>query len=507
MNNLVIVLLVGLPIVTGVAGYFLRRLLTDKKLIKQEEKANELIEKAEKEKQEILLAAKDEAYKIKDSSKKDLDKKEQRLIDLEKDIRRKEAQVDQKENRIENERQSISQKVIEIQKLKEKIQEIKKEQLLVLQKISKTNKETALKNLMNLVEKEYKDDIVKKIKEIQDSSQEEVDQKAREVLTLSIQRLASDLATENTVATISLPSEEMKGRIIGREGRNIQSFEKKAGVDVIIDDTPEAVVISCFDPVRRQIAKIALEKLVSDGRIHPGRIEELLEKAKQQISEDIKKAGDQAIYEVGVAGLHPDLVKILGRLKYRTSYGQNVLKHSVETAHIAGIIASELGYNANDVKKAGLLHDIGKAVDHEVPGSHAIIGMDIAKKYGISEEIIQAIGSHHEEKEQNMMGRIIQAADAISASRPGARRENLESYIKRLEDLENVANGFEGVEKSYAIQAGREVRIFVKPQEIDDLQSEKLAKNIARKIEKELKYPGQIKVHVIRETRAVDYAK
>lgn len=507
MNNLVIVLLVGLPIVTGVAGYFLRRLLTDKKLIKQEEKANELIEKAEKEKQEILLAAKDEAYKIKDSSKKDLDKKEQRLIDLEKDIRRKEAQVDQKENRIENERQSISQKVIEIQKLKEKIQEIKKEQLLVLQKISKTNKEAALKNLMNLVEKEYKDDIVKKIKEIQDSSQEEVDQKAREVLTLSIQRLASDLATENTVATISLPSEEMKGRIIGREGRNIQSFEKKAGVDVIIDDTPEAVVISCFDPVRRQIAKIALEKLVSDGRIHPGRIEELLEKAKQQISEDIKKAGDQAIYEVGVAGLHPDLVKILGRLKYRTSYGQNVLKHSVETAHIAGIIASELGYNANDVKKAGLLHDIGKAVDHEVPGSHAIIGMDIAKKYGISEEIIQAIGSHHEEKEQNMMGRIIQAADAISASRPGARRENLESYIKRLEDLENVANGFEGVEKSYAIQAGREVRIFVKPQEIDDLQSEKLAKNIARKIEKELKYPGQIKVHVIRETRAVDYAK
>lgn len=508
MNNLILILLIGLPIVTGVLGYLLRMFLISKLAQEKAQKAKKVIETAEKEKQEILLNAKNEALKTKEEAKKENEHREKRLEEIEKEIRRKEIAVDEKDARVQADKEKIDTKITEIENLKRKLHSIKDEQIQVLEKIAKTNKEEARQNLLNLVEKEYKEDLVKKIKEIQDLNQEEVDQKSREIITLAIQRLASEQATENTVATVHLPSDEMKGRIIGREGRNIQTFEKMAGVDVIIDDTPEAVVISSFDPIRRQVARIALEKLVADGRIHPARIEELLEKAKEEISADIKKAGDAAVYEIGVAGLHPDLIKILGRLKYRTSYGQNVLRHSVETAHIATMIASELGFNnINDIKKAALLHDIGKAVDHEIPGSHAIIGMDIGKKYGLSDEIITGIGSHHEEKEQNLLGRIIQAADAISASRPGARRESLDSYVKRLEDLENIANSFDGVEKSYAIQAGREVRIFVMPEEIDDLGAEKMAKNIARKIETELKYPGQIKVHVIRETRAVDYAK
>ncbi len=506
MNSLYLGLLIGLPIIFGVTGYFLRSVLTNKLISDHVQKTKKLIENAEKEKQNLLIEAKGEALKIKEEAKRDLEKRETRLNDIEKDIRRKEGFLDQKSARIEGEKDKVNSKISEIENAKQKIKTIKLEQSKVLEKLSKLTKEQAKQELIKSIEKEYSDDVSKRIKEIQETSQEELDQKAREVLTLSIQKLASETATESTVSTVNLPSEEMKGRIIGREGRNIQTFEKMAGVDVIIDDTPEAVVISCFDPVRRQIARIALQQLVSDGRIHPARIEETLEKAKEEISAEIKKAGEAAVYEVGVAGLDPDLIKILGRLKYRTSYGQNVLQHSIESAYLASTMASELGFDVNIVKKAALLHDIGKAVDHEIPGSHAIIGMDIAKKYGISTEIINAIGAHHEEIDQNTLAKIIQAADAISASRPGARRESVDSYIKRLTDLENIANDFEGVEKSYAIQAGREVRIFVKPEDIDDLGSEKLAKNIAGKIEKELKYPGQIKVHVIRETRAVEYA-
>ena len=339
-------------------------------------------------------------------------------------------------------------------------------------------------------------------------TKEEAESKARKILVDVMQRIASEQATENAISAIHLPSEEMKGRIIGREGRNIQIFEKETGVDVIIDDTPETVTISAFDPIRREVARIALEKLIMDGRIQPTRIEEQVEKAKEQVGKEMREAGESAALEVGITGLHPDVIKILGRLKYRTSYGQNVLKHSIEVAHIAGLLASEIGANVSTAKKAALLHDLGKAVDQEIIGAHHHISRDIAKKYGFSPEIVHAIEAHHDDIEPKTVEAIIvRAADAISGARPGARRENLESYVKRLEELENIANSFEGVEKSYAIAAGREVRIIVKPEEIDDLASAKLAKTIAKKIEKEVQYPGQIKINVIREIRATEFAK
>jgi len=507
MNNLMIVLLVALPLATGVAGYFARKLFAQKSLEFQESKANKIIEEAKNKEKEILINAKDEALKIKEESKKETDQKQKYLLDLEKRLRSKEEFLDQKSQRLDAQKEELAKKVAEIENFKEELKKAKAEQMATLEKIAKISKEEAKKNLLELVEKEYQEDLVKKIKEMEKYSAEQIESKAREILTTAIQRLASDQTAESTVAAVSIPSDEMKGRIIGREGRNIQTFEKMAGVDVIIDDTPETVIISCFDPIRRQIAKTALEKLIADGRIHPSRIENTLEKAKEEIGNQIREAGEQAIYETGVAGLHPDLVKILGRLKFRSSYGQNVLKHSIEVCHLAGMIASELGLDVNLIKKAGLLHDIGKAVDHQISGSHAVIGSDIARKYGLNEEIIKAIAGHHEEIEQTPAAIVVQVADAISSSRPGARRESLDSYLKRLEDLENVANSFEGVEKSYAIQAGREIRVFVQPEEIDDLEIEKLARKIAQKIEKELKYPGQIKVNVIRETRAVDFAK
>jgi len=507
MNNLIIVLLVGLPIATGVAGFFLRKLITQKILKTQEKKIPKILEEAKNKEKELVLEAKDEALKIKEEAKKDIDQKQKYLLDLEKNLRIKENNLDRKSQNLDDDKKRIEEKVSEIESIKSELKKAKTEQVATLEKIARTSNDEARKILLDLVEKEYKDDIISKMKAMEKMLDESVDEKAREIIITAIQRMASDQTAETTVSAVSIPSDEMKGRIIGREGRNIQTFEKIAGVDVIIDDTPETVIISSFDPVRRQIAKLALEKLIADGRIHPTHIEEMLEKAKEEISIQINKAGEQAIYEVGVAGFHPDLVKVLGRLKFRTSYGQNVLKHSIETAHLAGMIAAELGADVNIAKKAGLLHDIGKAVDHQIQGSHASIGVDIAKKYGMPEKIIQAIGGHHEEIEPTQEALLVQAADAISGSRPGARKESLESYLKRLTDLENVANAFDGVEKSYAIQAGREIRVLVKPEDIDDLESMKLAKSIARKIEQELKYPGQIKVNVIRETRAVDFAK
>jgi len=507
MNNLTLMLIIGLPIATGVAGYFLRKLTVQKLAKTQETKVSKILDEAKNKEKEIILAAKDEALKIKEDAKKEIDQKQKYVLDLEKNIRSKEEILDRKSQNLDDEKKRTEEKISEIEKFKEELKKAKKEQVTTLEKIAKINRNEAKKILLDLVEKEYKDEVINKIKEMEKITKEEADEKAREIINTAIQRLASDQTSETTISAVAIPSDEMKGRIIGREGRNIQAFEKAAGVDVIIDDTPETVIISSFDPIRRQIAKIALEKLIIDGRIHPTRIEESLKKAKEEISKQIREAGEQAIYEVGVAGLHPDLVRILGRLKFRTSYGQNVLKHSIEVAHLAGMIAAELGADVNAAKKAGLLHDIGKAVDHQIQGSHALIGVDIAKKYGLSERVIKGIGGHHEEMEQTQESLIVQSADAISGSRPGARKESLESYLKRLTDLENVANAFEGVEKSYAIQAGREIRVLVKPEDIDDLESTKLAKNIARKIEKELKYPGQIKVNVIRETRAVDFAK
>ncbi len=462
---------------------------------------------AQKQK-EILLSAKDEALKIKEEAKEEEEKGRRELLELEKNLRRREELVDNRLETVEGEKLKLLDKEKEIEKIKGEIVEIKTAEQESLEKISKLKKEDARDLLLVQIEHEYKDDLIRKIKEQKEIAQEEAQAIAREILSTVIQRLASEHTVETTSTAVSLPSDEMKGRIIGREGRNIQIFEKETGTDLIIDDTPDTVVISGFDPIRRHIAKVALEKLIADGRIHPTRIEEAISKAKEEIGQQIKDAGQQAAYEVGVAGLHPDLLKILGRLKFRTSYGQNVLQHSIEAAYIAEMLASELGADVNLAKKAALLHDIGKAVDHDIPGPHHHISGDIAKKYGLSADIVHAIMAHHDDIEaKSVEAIIVKAADAISSSRPGARRETLENYVKRLEELENIANSFPGVEKSYAIQAGREVRILVKPEEIDDLEAIKLSKNIAKKIEEDLQYPGTIKVNVIRETRAIEFAK
>ncbi|MCL5795272.1 MAG: ribonuclease Y, partial [Patescibacteria group bacterium] len=396
----------------------------------------------------------------------------------------------------------------EINSIKTDIFKLKDEQKEKLQKITKLSKEDAKNLLLDMVEKEYKDELVRKIKTEKQAAKEEAENIARGIISTAIERMAAEHTAETTVSAVALPSDEMKGRIIGREGRNIQSFEKATGVDVLIDDTPDTVTISSFDPVRRHIATVAMEKLISDGRIQPARIEEIVQKAQKDVAVEVKEAGEQAVYETGVVGLQPDIIKILGRLKFRSSYGQSVLRHSIEVSNLARMLAEELGADTNLCKKAGLLHDLGKAVDHEIPGAHHHISMDIAKKYGMSEILVNAIGAHHDDIEPKTVEAIIvKAADAISSARPGARRESLESYVKRLTELENIANSFQGVEKSFAIQAGREVRIIVKPEEIDDLSALKLSKNIAKKIEEDLQYPGTIKVNVIRETRAMEYAK
>jgi len=465
-------------------------------------------DQASQKQKELLLQAKDEALKIKEEAKKEEEKARRELQELEKSLRRREEVIDNRLEVVEQEKSKIIEKEKEIEKIKNEIIEIRTTQQEALEKLSNLKKEEARDLLLAQVEREYKDDLIRKIKEQKEIAREEAQSIAREILSSIIQRLASEHTVETTTTAVSLPSDEMKGRIIGREGRNIQIFEKETGTDLIIDDTPDTVVISAFDPIRRHVAKIALEKLIADGRIQPTRIEEVVQKAKEEIGHQVKEAGDAAAYEVGVAGLHPDLLKILGRLKFRTSYGQNVLQHSIESAYIAGMLASELGADVNLAKKAALLHDIGKAVDHDIPGPHHHISGDIAKKYGLSEDIVHAIMAHHDDIEaKSVEAIIVKAADAISSSRPGARRETLENYVKRLEELENIANTFPGVEKSYAIQAGREVRILVKPEEIDDLDAIKLSKNIAKKIEEDLQYPGLIKVNVIRETRAIEFAK
>ena len=496
MYNLIIYL--AATAVGGIAiGYVLRIFIARKKHDLQDQKQKE-----------ILLKAKDEALKIKEEAVKEEERGRRDLQYLEKNLRRREEMFDKRIESLETEKNNILDKEKAIENIKEEIAGIKDSQNEALQKITKLNKDEALKILLSQIEKEYKDDLIRKIKEQKEIAKEEAQTVAREILSTVIQRLASEHTVETTTTAVSLPSDEMKGRIMGREGRNIQIFEKETGTDLIVDDTPDTVVISAFDPIRRHVAKVALEKLIADGRIHPTRIEEVVKKAKEEIGQEIKEAGEQAAYEVGVAGLHPDLLKILGRLKFRTSYGQNVLQHSIESAQVAQMLAAELGADVNLAKKASLLHDIGKAVDHDIPGAHHHISVDICKKYGLSESVCDAIASHHDDIEiKSVEGIIVKAADAISSSRPGARRETFENYIKRLEELENIANSFPGVEKTYAIQAGREVRIIVKPEEIDDLTAIKLSKDIAKKIEEDLQYPGTIKVNVIRETRAIEFAK
>lgn len=479
-----------------------------KKIANSREKAEKIIEEARTQEKEILLQAKDEALKIKENIEQESRKKQKYVEDVERDLRKREYNLDQRIETIEKGKSELEKKQKDIDTIKETLQGLRQKQEKSLEKIAKMTKDEAKEVLLKLAEKEGKDALVKKIKEVDDYVKENADEYARKIIVTSMQRIAADTASETTTSTVPLPSDEMKGRIIGREGRNIQAFEKVTGVDLVIDDTPEAVVISSFDPIRRQVAKVTLAMLVSDGRIHPTRIEEAYEKAKKDVAAEIKKAGEEATIEVGVTGLPPEIIRILGRLKFRTSYGQNQLQHAIEVARLAAVLADEMGGDAVLAKKAGLLHDLGKAVDHDVPGSHAVISADIARKFKLPANLINAIESHHEDVEaESVEAVIIQVADAISSARPGARRESLENYIKRLEDLERVANSFEGVEKSFAIQAGREIRVLVVPADVDDLGAAKISKEVAKKIEEELQYPGQIKVNVIREVRAIEYAK
>jgi len=477
-----------------------------------EEEVAKMLDEAAKEveakKKEILLEAKDEIHRNRQDAEKDIRERRRELDRVERRIIQKEEMIDKKTENMEKKEQILLEKEKETEKTQQDLQMILSQQLKELERLSGLSSEEAKELLLYNVSQQIRQETAVLIRSIEIEAKEEADKKAKNIVSLAIQKCAADVVSESTVSVVPLPNDEMKGRIIGREGRNIRTFEALSGVDLIIDDTPEAVILSSFDPIRREVARVALGNLVSDGRIHPARIEEMVEKARKEIEQEIREVGEQAAFEVGVHGLHPELIKLLGRLKYRTSYGQNVLRHSVEVAHLAGIMAAELEVDIMLAKRSGLLHDIGKAVDHEVSGPHVEIGVDLAKKYRENKDVIHGIEAHHGDIEpETVEAVLVQAADAISASRPGARRETLETYIKRLEKLENVAESFSGVDRTFAIQAGREIRIIVKPEEIDDLHSINLARDIAAKIEQDLDYPGQIKVVVIRETRSVEYAK
>lgn len=504
--SILILFLVG--ILGLIAGYFLRYLITKRITDNAEIKAKNILNEAKTRGQEIILEAKNNALKVLDDLKREEKLRQEQLIRIEKMLAKRESELETAKRALIKDREVLKEKAKEIEFLKNDFEQKKLSQIQELEKIAKLKKEEAKNLLLKQIEEENKEEVYQKIKKLENEGQEIIEKRAKELIIQAIQRYAQSSIGEFTTTAISLPSDEIKGKIIGKEGRNIKSIERLTGVDIIIDETPETLVLSCFDPIRRQIAKLAIEKLIADGRIHPARIEEMIEIAKQEIDKKIKEEGEAAIYETGVGPVDPKLVYLLGRLAFRTSFGQNVLRHSVEMAHIGGIIAQEIGGDVAVVKKAALFHDIGKAVDHEVQGTHVEIGIRILKKFGIDEKVISAMKSHHEEYPYaTLEARIVQAADAISAARPGARRETVEFYLKRLEELERIANSFDGVEKSYAVQAGRELRVFVVPTKVDDLGAIKLAKDIAKKIEEEMKYPGEIKVNVIRETRAIEYAR
>lgn len=503
-------LIIGL--IALAAGYFIRKYIAEAKINSAEESAKKIIEdaenKAESIKRESLIEAKEEILKLKNEAEKEQRERRNELQRSERRLIQKEESLDRKLESIEKKEDAITKKQNEINQLHEKINELYSQQLAELERISALTTDEAKELLLNKVKDEIRHDAAIMIKEIESQAKEEAQKRAKEIISCAIQKCAADQVTETTVSVVTLPNDEMKGRIIGREGRNIRALETLTGIDLIIDDTPEAVILSGFDPIRRQVAKIALEKLILDGRIHPARIEEMVEKAQKEVDNIIRDEGEKATFDTDIHGLHSDLIKYLGKLYFRTSYGQNVLHHSIEVAHLAGAMAAELGVDIKLTKRAGLLHDIGKSVDQDIEGPHALVGAELAKKYGESAEVVNAIASHHNDIEpQTVEAILVQAADAVSAARPGARRETLEAYIKRLEKLEEIANSFAGVEKSYAIQAGREIRIMVKPEAVDDLGVIEMARGISKKIEEELEYPGQIKVNVIRETRAIEYAK
>ena len=514
-NTLSLILCIALVVVGAVCffiGMTYRKKVAEKEIGSAEEEArriiNESIKGGESKKREMLLEAKEEIHKSRNEYEKEVKERRSELQKQERRLQQKEESLDKKLDLHEKKEDELAKKAANIQAQQEEVASLKRSQMEMLEKISGLTQEEAKAYILKGVEDDVRHETAVKIKEIEQQLKDDADSLAREIITTAIQRCAADHVAEATVSVVPLPNDEMKGRIIGREGRNIRTLETITGVDLIIDDTPEAITVSSFDPVRREIARLALEKLIADGRIHPTRIEDMVEKARREVDHTIKVEGERASFETGVHNLHPEIIKLLGRQKYRTSYGQNVLNHSIEVAHIAGLLASELGVDVTLAKRAGLLHDLGKAVDHEMEGSHVQLGVELAKKYKESPVIINAIEAHHGDVEpQTIIACLVQAADAISAARPGARRENVENYIRRLEKLEELTSSFPGVEKSYAIQAGREVRIMVKPEEVSEDNMVLLAHDLAKKIESELEYPGQIKVNVIRETKAVEYAK
>ena len=500
---------IGLGFALGV-GY--RKKLAEREIGSAEQEAtrliNEAIRSGESRKKEMLLEAKDEIHKSRTEYEKEVKERRAELTKQERRLQQKEEALDKKSENFERKEEEMANRLAEVARAKEEAEAIRRQHIATLEKLSGLTQEQAKQHLLESVEEEVRHETAMKIKEIEQQMKDEADEKAREILSLAIQRCAADHAAEATVSVVPLPTDEMKGRIIGREGRNIRTLETITGVDLIIDDTPEAITVSSFDPVRREVARLALEKLIVDGRIHPTRIEDMVEKARKEVDRTIREEGERACYETGVHNLNPELVKILGRQKYRTSYGQNVLNHSIEVAHIAGLMAAELGVDVALAKRAGLLHDLGKSIDHEVEGSHVQLGADLARKYKEKPVVVNAIEAHHGDVEpKTVIAVLVQAADAVSAARPGARRENVENYIRRLQKLEELTGSYPGVEKAFAIQAGREVRIMVKPEEVTEDNMILLARDIAKKIEAELEYPGQIKVNVIRETKAVEYAK